>query len=61
MNVIFTLVFLIAAAIFLLSDPEEFLPALLAGGEKAATLSLSLLASYCVWLGFFKVRKALTL
>lgn len=55
MNVIFTLVFLIAAAIFLLSDPEEFLPALLAGGEKAATLSLTLLASYCVWLGFFKV------
>lgn len=54
-NVIFTLVFLIAAAIFLLSDPEEFLPALLAGGEKAAALSLSLLASYCVWLGFFKV------
>ena len=52
-NVIFTLVFLIAAAIFLLSDPEEFLPALLAGGEKAA--SLCLLASYCVWLGFFKV------
>lgn len=54
-NVIFTLVFLIAAAIFLISDPEGFLPALLAGGEKAAALSLSLLASYCVWLGFFKV------
>ena len=54
-NVIFTAVFLTAAVIFLIADPEGFLPALLTGGEKAATLSLSLLASYCVWLGFFKV------
>ena len=36
-------------------DPNGFLPALLSGGQKAATLSLSLLAVYCVWLGFFKV------
>lgn len=55
MNAIFSAVFLIAAAVFLLSDPEAFLPALLTGGQKAASLSLSLLASYCVWLGFFKV------
>ena len=40
---------------FLILDPDGFLPALLSGGEKAATLSLSLLAVYCVWLGFFKV------
>lgn len=55
MNAVFALVFLAAAAAFLISDPNGFLPALLAGGEKAALLSLSLLASYCVWLGFFKV------
>ena len=55
MNAIFSAVFLIAAAIFLISDPNGFLPALLDGGQKAATLSLTLLASYCVWLGFFKV------
>lgn len=30
---------------------------MLAGGEKAAALSLSLLAVYCVWLGFFKVME----
>lgn len=36
-------------------DPDCFLPALLSGGQKAATLSLSLLAAYCVWLGFFQV------
>lgn len=55
MNAIFSAVFLLAAAIFLFSDPDGFLPALLTGGQKAATLSLALLASYCVWLGFFKV------
>lgn len=57
MNGIFAAVFLLSAAVFLFSDPEGFLPALLAGGQKAATLSLSLLAIYCVWLGFFKVME----
>ena len=55
MNAVFAAVFVASAALFLFTDPEGFLPALLAGGEKAATLSLSLLAAYCVWLGFFKV------
>ncbi len=55
MNVIFAAVFCVAAVLFCISDPNGFLPAMLAGGEKAATLSLSLLAVYCVWLGFFKV------
>ncbi len=55
MNAVFAAVFVLSAALFLFTDPEGFLPALLSGGEKAATLSLSLLAAYCVWLGFFKV------
>ena len=55
MNAVFAALFLTSALLFLLRDPEEFLPAMLAGGQKAATLSLSLLAVYCVWLGFFKV------
>ena len=58
MNVIFAAVFLGTAIIFLISDPEGFLPAMLAGGEKAAAVCLALLASYCVWLGFFKVLEA---
>lgn len=57
MNGIFTAVFLVSAAIMLFLDPEGFLPALLSGGQKAAALSLSLLAVYCVWLGFFKVME----
>ncbi len=56
-NGIFAIVFLISAVTLLLIDPNGFLSALLKGGEKAATLSLSLLAVYCVWLGFFKVAE----
>ncbi len=55
MNAIFAALFLLCAAVFLCSDPNGFLGALLSGGQKAATLSLSLVAVYCVWLGFFKV------
>lgn len=55
MNAIFAAGFLLAALLFLFSDPDAFLSALLSGGQKAAVLSLSLLAAYCVWLGFFKV------
>ena len=48
MNGIFATVFLISAALMLFYDPEGFLPALLSGGQKAAALSLSLLAVYCM-------------
>lgn len=57
MNLIFALVFLTSAALFLFVDPNGFLSALLKGGEKAAILALSLLSVYCVWLGFFKVME----
>ncbi|MDE7159105.1 MAG: hypothetical protein K2N74_05975, partial [Clostridiales bacterium] len=55
MNGIFSAVFFVSALLFLFLDPDGFLPAMLSGAEKAATLSLALLAIYCVWLGFFKV------
>ena len=54
-NGIFAVIFLISCALFLFTNPDGFLAAMLEGGEKAAVLSLSLLAVYCVWLGFFKV------
>ncbi len=57
MNGIFAIVFLISTVALLFVNPNGFLAALLKGGEKAATLSLSLLAVYCVWLGFFKVME----
>lgn len=58
MNPVFAGVFFASALLFLFARPEAFLSALLAGGQKAAVLSLSLLSSYCVWLGFFRVMEA---
>ncbi len=55
MNGIFSLFFLFSAILFLATDPDGFLPALLSGAEKATTLTLSLLAVYCVWLAFFEM------
>lgn len=57
MNAVFTIVFLAAALMCLVLNPDGFLSALLAGGQKAVTLSVSLIAVYCVWLAFFNVMK----
>lgn len=51
MNIIFPVLFLLCTIYFLLFQPQNFLPTLLGGAQKAATLSLSLLTVYTVWLG----------
>lgn len=58
MNGIFFAIFLLCTAYFILFDPAEFLPALLAGGQKAATVCLSLVAVYAVWMGLLQVMEA---
>ena len=57
MNAIFALIFLASAGACLVLDPDGFLPALITGGEKAVTVSVSLVAVYCVWLAFFQVME----
>lgn len=57
MNGIFPLIFIVCALWFLLFAPESFLPALLAGGQSAAALSLSLLAIYAAFLGLTQVME----
>ena len=57
MNGVFAAMFVLSTLLFLIFDPEGFLPALASGGEKAVSLSLSLAAAYCVWLGFFGVME----
>ena len=57
MNAVFTLIFLASAMLCLAMNPDEFLSALLAGGQKAVTLSISLIGVYCVWLAFFNVMR----
>lgn len=55
MNVIFAVIFIAAAAILLFLEPENFLSALLSGAGKSATLCISLIATYAVWMGLMKV------
>lgn len=55
MNILFSVIFLICSALFLLCNPQAFLPSLLDGAGKAATLCVSLIANYSVWMGLMRV------
>ena len=55
MNIIFSAVFIISALILMLVSPNEFLSTLLGGATKSATLCVSLLSTYAVWLGLMRV------
>ena len=55
MNILFATVFILSAVILLFISPDTFLSALLDGSSKSATLCLSLLATYSVWLGLMQV------
>ena len=55
MNILFTAVFLICTLLLLFNSPATFLSTLLDGAEKSATLCLSLLATYAVWMGLMRV------
>ena len=57
MNLLFALIFILSAACLLILSPENFLPSLLQGASKSATLCLSLIATYSVWLGLMNVWK----
>ena len=55
MNVIFTIVFLISTLLLLCTAPDLFLGALLDGAGKGASICVSLVATYSVWLGLMRV------
>ena len=55
MNILFVTVFILSSIILLFISPDTFLSALLDGSSKSATLCLSLLATYSVWLGLMQV------
>ena len=55
MNILFSGVLLLCSIIILIQSPENFLAALLDGGSRAATLCVSLIATYCVWMGLIQV------
>lgn len=55
MNAIFTVIFFICTLLLLCLSPEQFLAALLDGAGKGATVCVSLVATYSVWLGLMRV------
>lgn len=55
MNSLFTVIFLVCTVILLILSPETFLPSLLDGASKAATLCVTLIATYAVWMGLMRV------
>ena len=55
MNALFGIIFLVCAFLLLCSSPETFLATLLDGAGKAATLCLSFVATYAVWMGLMQV------
>jgi spore maturation protein A len=55
MNVIFWVVCLLSACIFMIQNPQIFLSSLLDGTSKSAVLCFSLISTYAVWLGLMRV------
>lgn len=55
MNVLFFLVFCLSALYFLCTDPNALLAVMLDGASSSATLCVSLLATYAVWLGLIRL------
>lgn len=55
MNILFSVIFILCAALLLFYSPQAFLPALLDGAGKAASLCVSLIANYAVWMGLMRV------
>ncbi len=57
MNLIFTVIFVLSAAVLLFTAPADFLPALLDGGMNAAKTCLTLFCIYVVWMGLSAVAE----
>lgn len=55
MNALFFIVFVVATASLLLLAPKNFLPTLLQGATKSASLCFALVSTYAVWLGLMQV------
>ncbi len=55
MNVIFGIILTLSTCILIYSNPDAILSSMLAGGEKALTLTLKLVVVYAVWLGVFEL------
>lgn len=57
MNVIFTLIFIVAVVIISVTSPDEVTASMLAGATNAVSLSLKMLAIYAVWTSVLKLME----
>ena len=55
MNAIFTVIFFVCTLLLLCTEPDALLGALLDGAGKGASICVSLVATYAVWLGLMRV------
>ncbi len=55
MNVLFFLVFTACSLFFICTDPDALLSVLLDGASSAATLCVSLVSTYAVWMGLIRL------
>lgn len=55
MNTLFAVIFLVCTFLILCTSPENFLIAMLDGAGRAATVCVSLIATYAVWMGLMKI------
>ena len=53
MNIIFGLILILSTVILIFTSPDALLSAMLAGGDKALSLTLKMVVIYAVWLGVF--------
>lgn len=57
MNAIFLIFCTLSIIVSAIFSPDEVLPAMLGGTEKAILLSITLLSVYSLWLGVFKIAE----
>ena len=57
MNLIFTLIFLLSLVIFSFFSPGKALSAMTDGGQKALSLSMSLIVIYSIWSGILQIAE----
>lgn len=57
MNAVFTGIFILSAVVLVFISPQNFLPTLLKGGEKAVTMAVTLFCIYAVWMGLSRLAE----
>ncbi len=55
MNIIFGIILVLSTILLIFVNPDGVMAAMLAGGEKALSLTLRMVVVYAVWLGVFEL------